>query len=402
MSTTAILNVGLRSFRGFPRELWIVFFAILVNRMGTMGLPFLLLFLIDKRGLPPSTASVIFALYPISAIAVGPVVGRLCDKLSPITVMRASLLASGFAVAAVPFISHPIAIGACVVFWSVLSESFRPANYAFVTSLAPGGQNRRYLSMTRLAVNLGMSIGPALGGLLTRLSFTAIFVFDGATSVVGGIVLAAYSNALRKHVDLPRAHAHASSVVPAVRIDPRRLAVALMALLPAEMIFFQQQSVFPLYVTGPLKMSAFVYGLAFTLNTVLIILLEVPISTLLSRFPNGSVAAVGSLLIGLGFGSLVLAKGPKSLIIPVVLWTFGEMLFLPGSAGYIADMAPSARRGTYMGFYQMGLSLSFAIGSILGIKLALQFGYSIYWVATLFVAGVSSISLYMLNRKTSP
>ncbi len=152
--------------RALPRAVWVQCLATFVNRSGTMVLPFLLLYLTRDLGLSPSTGGAIVALYGATALVTSPFAGRLCDRFGPIRLMTVSLALSGLVLLAFPVARTPLAVAAATVLWAVVSELFRPASLSAIAS-AVGPENRKTaFAVNRLAINLGMSIGPALGGLL--------------------------------------------------------------------------------------------------------------------------------------------------------------------------------------------------------------------------------------------
>src|SRR4029079_17928368 len=121
-----------------------------------------------------------------------------------------------------------------------------------------------------------------------------------------------------------------------------------LLMLPPAIIFFQDQAAMPLYVVRDIGLSEKAFWFLFTINTWLIVLLEVPLNTATAHWPHRRSLALGALLFGAGFGSMALATGPLSLAATVVVWTFGEMILFPGASAYVADISPPARRGEYM------------------------------------------------------
>lgn len=161
-----------RSLRVLPREVWIVSTAMLVNRAGTMVLPFLVLYLTRSLGIAPTRAALALTVYGVAAMIAGPIAGRLCDRLGSVRVLRASLFASGMLLFLLPLAKTLPAILAMTFVWSLVSEAVRPAALAAVAEGAPAGQRRAAFALIRLAVNLGMSIGPAVGAFSPSSPFT--------------------------------------------------------------------------------------------------------------------------------------------------------------------------------------------------------------------------------------
>lgn len=92
---------------------------------------------------------------------------------------------------------------------------------------------------------------------------------------------------------------------------------------------------------------------------------------------------------------MALCSGPLGAALTVVIWTFGEMMLLPGSSAYVADISPAPRRGSYMGLYTMSFSAAFTIGPGLGVALLERFGARVLWGAA-FALGC--LSTAMLGR----
>ena len=152
-----------------------------------------------------------------------------------------------------------------------------------------------------------------------------------------------------------------------------------------------------LYLVRDLAFSETVYGLLFTVNTGIIILLEVPLNLSMAHWPHRVALPLGSILIGLGFGALAVATSLPAIIGTVVIWTFGEMILLPGSGAYIADIAPAGRRGQYMGFYTMAFGTAFALGPWLGTLVLERAGAWTLWLGCLGAGAVSTLMLMRLR-----
>ena len=132
------------------------------------------------------------------------------------------------------------------------------------------------------------------------------------------------------------------------------------------------------------------FGLLFTINTVLIIFLEVPLNLRIAAWPYRTTLAFGAFLVGAGFGGMAFSTGFRGVAATVVIWTFGEMVLLPASAGYAADIAPAERRGAYMGLYTMSFSAAFALGPWLGTLTFARYGSSVLWGAAFLLGCLSA------------
>ncbi|MCA1582040.1 MAG: MFS transporter [Acidobacteria bacterium] len=377
-----------------------------MNKAGTMVLPFFVLYLTREKGFSAAEAGFFVLLYGAGSLVASPLAGRLADRLGPIVIMRASLLLSGAILLVFPFARGGIAIGAMTLVLSMTAESFRPANMTIFGDLVAPGMRKASFAVNRLAVNLGMSIGPALGGLLATLSFRWLFLVDGITSLAAGsiLVLAAFPPHRRTGESGPVGDALADLAFGGGAHRDRRLLLFLAAFFPVMFVFFQHISSMPLFLVQNLGLSAAVYGLLFTVNTLMIVAIEVPVNLATAAWPHRRTLSLGALLCGLGFGSLAFAWNVWSVAATVVVWTFGEMLLFPGMADYLTSIAPARRRGEYMGLAQMTMGLAFTVGPWGGLHLLGRFGGRTLWL-TMLAFGVASsamLAVVVSNRANGP
>jgi len=387
-----------------PREVWILSFAVLINRSGTMARPFLVLYLTKALGYSAEQAGLALTLYGVGALITAPVSGKLSDVIGPIRLIKLSLIFTGLILLFFPLTKSFFLILAITLSWAIVSEAFRPASLALIADLVLPEHRKAAFVLYRLAINLGMSIGPAAGGYLLLISYPIIFWVDGLTSLAAGLMLIfiPWHGASHKHSEaIASLPIDGTTTPPQNPLRDKRLLYFLVAAIPAMMIVFQGESSMPLFLVRDLHLEEHVYGILFTVNTVLIIMIEVPLNLAMSKWPHRSLLALGALLVGIGFAAMAWASGFWSVALTVVIWTFGEMIFFPGTAAYMADIAPPERRGEYMGLFQMTFSLAFALGAWLGVALLDQFGASTLWIGTFFAGALSAAMLWRVDAKTS-
>lgn len=386
-----------KGLASLPRSVWVVFAATLINRAGTMVMPFLVLYLTRSMGMPAARAGLALTVYGLGALITGPLSGRLSDKVGALRVAEVSLLVSGVVVLLLPFLRSFEAILAVTFLWALTGESFRPAVMTVVTDLVAAPQRKPAFALIRLAINLGMSLGPAVGGLLAMHSFTGLFVVDGLTSIAAGVVLlAARRRRAANRQQVPAQAGSAGSILSSV--GDARLIYFLAAFLPVLMVFFQSQGAMPLHMVHHLGMSEAAYGLMFSLNTVMIILIEVPLTAATSHWPNRLSLPLGAALTGAGFGAMAFVHGYAGVAMTVVIWTFGEMILLPTATAYVAEIAPDSKRGQYMGFYSMTFSLAFTMGPWLGAAVLAGRGPGVLWTGAFVLAMISALLLGRIGQ----
>jgi predicted MFS family arabinose efflux permease len=388
--------------RELPRGVWVLFATTLVNRAGTMVLPFLILYLTRELGFAAGRAGFVLGLYGAGALVSAALSGRLSDVLGPMKIIRDSLFLTGAILFAFPFARSFPAVVIMTLALSIASEAVRPASMAVVADLVKPGQRKAAFALIRLAINLGMSVGPALGGYLATFSFRSIFLVNGSTSILAATLLLL---ALRRSpIHRGRAELEPDGPVPLPSKrawTDRRLLLFIAAVFPVGLVFFQHVSAMALYLVRDLHLSAFHYGLFFTINTLLIVALEVPINSATAHWPHRRTLAIGAFLTGAGFGALAFAWDFWSVGATVVIWTFGEMFFFPSLGAYLTDIAPRTRRGEYMGLAGMAMNLSMAVGLWAGTAVLDRFGGRTLWLAS-FALGLVATAMMLRLPEEAP
>lgn len=392
-----------RSLRGLPRDLWVLSAATLINRMGTMVIPFLVLYLTRELGFSPARAGLALGVYGAGSIIVAPISGRLCDRIGGLPIIRGSLIGSGLMLLVFPFVQTFPAVIALSLAWALFNEGGRPATLTLIADLVPDDQRKPAYALMRLAINLGMSVGPAAGGFIAAYSFRSIFVVNAVTSLVAGMFLILVPLSAAAHVRSVHV-ATDEDDVPAPRsalFADRRLMVFLVASFLVSAVFFQHDGALPLFLVQDLKLSPAFYGTLFTINTLMIVFLEVPLNAATAHWPHKWGLSLGAVLFALGSGLFGFASGPAIIVAGIVVWTFGEMMLFPQASAYVADLAPAHRRGAYMGAYSMSFSIAFAIGPWAGTAVFARFGAGILWSAV-FLVGLAAAAIMLQVTSDEP
>jgi MFS family permease len=167
-------------------------------------------------------------------------------------------------------------------------------------------------------------------------------------------------------------------------------------------VFFQIEGPLALFLVDDLSLSPAFYGGLFTLNTVMIVFLEVPLNAATSHWPHRRGLALGALLFAIGSGAWGISHGPVAVISAMVVWTFGEMLLFPQAAAYVAEIAPPERRGAYMGAYMLAFSIAFSFAPWLGTSTYSRFGAGLLWLGVFGVGVLSAIMMMSVRTTTEP
>lgn len=178
-----ILNQYKASFGGLSRDAWLLAWVMFINRSGSMVMFFLMLYLTNEINMGIETAGRLFSLYGFGAMAGAFLGGWLSDKYGTKLIQISSLIVSGIGYIVLSYVKAPFMIGLMLFCIAVVAEAFRPASTAAMASVCSPETRLRGFALNRLALNLGIAIGPAIGGFLAVYDYSLIFWVEGFSSI---------------------------------------------------------------------------------------------------------------------------------------------------------------------------------------------------------------------------
>ncbi len=393
-----------KGLKNIPRSVWLLSLATLINRSGTMVLPFLAIYMNRKIGVTPTAAGMVLMVYGLGALLTSPFVGRLADKVGSLTVMRLSLIFTGLMIVLYSFITDYNLIIVVTFVWAVFSEAFRPANLSLISFETSADQRKTAFALNRLAINLGMSIGPVIGGFLTQIDYSLLFYVNGASSILSGTFLSFVKIESQSQENRSERAELRDSLSPDKSkfsiLSDRRFLFFMLALIPVNLVFFQFLGGLPLYIVNELRYTEATFGILMSINTIMIVLIEVPLNNAMANWDDRKSMVLGSLLAALGFGMMALSSALVWLVFTIVIWTFGEMIFFPSSASYSTVISPEEKRGEYMGYYQMVFSFAFMFGPWLGAVVLDKLNSIILWGGAFVLALISTIMFSLMLKRS--
>ncbi|MFT5478245.1 MAG: putative MFS family arabinose efflux permease [Planctomycetota bacterium] len=392
-----LFSVYRAAFQGLPREVWILSIVLFINRCGSMVLPFLVLYLTSQRGFTPSEAGEVLAVYGAGAIIGVGAGGWLVDRIGYRIVQIGSLTSAALTLLAFSVLRERPALLAGAFCLGCLAEAFRPANGVALAAFAPPSVRARAFGLNRLAINLGWTVGPVLGGFLAAVDYRFLFWVDGGTCLAAAVYLA---------VALPPSSAEKEYHEPKSSSTSARspwrdgvFMVAFILLLLQAVIFFQMHSTFPLYLVQERGYSTGTFGLLIIVNTALIVLFEMPLVKLVETRNPLTLVAISCALVGLGFGLLPLSGSLVWIVFLIVLWTIGEMLTAPTMTNWVVGRADRGSRGAYMAAYGIAFSLAVAAAPLVGTRVWEQAGPDMVWWTCLVLGAITAIGFWLLARR---
>jgi MFS family permease len=387
-----------------PRSVWLVEAGGVVNSLGNgMVLPFVVIYLHNVRGISFAAAGVALSAGAAAALAAGLVAGSIVDRVGGRNTLLLGLLLQAVAFVLFPLIREPWHAFVLIAVEGAGTACFWPGQSTLLSKLS-GDRNSSAFALQRISMNLGLGLGGVVGGLIATThhpeSFTLLFLLDAATFVVFVGILATVREP--RGEDAPGGNAPAG--YRAVLGDRN-----FLALLGLNVLFvavgYEVFALLPPFAKNYADVSERWVGFIWLANTLLIVLIQLPVSKFLEGRRRMAALAVMSVLFGVS-ALIVLAAGvwltataaALGLVAATLVFGVGETLQGPTQAPLVADLAPDRLRGRY---FALG-SMSWSAGSILGPAVGgplLGWHPLLIWPLAAGISGLAAVGCLSLERR---
>ncbi len=368
---TQTLTAELRSL---PRAFWVLTLGWFINRFGTFVHP-LLTILLTGAGHSPSQVAWVLCANGVGTFSAGLLGGYFSDRFGRRHALVLGTLGNAAAIVALYFaitFTHSILLIASLMFAAGFGGGFyMPASNALLADVVPPPMRLRAYSMQRLAINAGFAFGASTAAFL---AIWAVFVGDAFTTAVFGIIALLY---LPHGVKARREEATWREAWRVIRGDRAFWGLCAATLL-SSFLFQQFNSTFSLEVVRRKLELDFlglhftpprVFGLILGWNGLMVVLFELRLTRWTQRFASRRVIIVGYFLMGCGLAMNAIGSGVWPLFAGTTVFTIGEMLSQPMRSAYIAELAPLAMRGRYMGAIAMAGTFANVFGPHVSLPL---------------------------------
>ena len=357
-----------------PRPVWLLEAGGVANSLGNgIVLPFLIIYLHKVRHFGLADSGAIVASLAAVALIATPLAGRLVDLIGPRTTLMSSLglLAVGYGGFA--FLHHPWQAYGLAAIAGAGNGGFAPSHSSLLAALTSREQRNAAYALQRATDNLGFGAGALIGGLIATTqvpsSFKLLFLLDAGTFLAFIAVLALVP---RGQAVLPAA-ARIAGRYSAVLRDRAFIWLLLVIAVIVAAAYAQISTVLPPYATDHAGVSEAGIGVIFLVNTVLIVLAQLPLAKALEGRRRMRALALAAALFA-ATTAAVLAVGlwldSTAAVIAlcgvIVLFSVGECLHGAVQNPLIADLAPEHLLGRYMALRTIAWQLGFMVGPALG------------------------------------
>ncbi len=391
-----------RYVQKFDSRLWVLVFGWFVAAIGfSASMPFLSIYFREKLGLSTSEIGLFFggiAVFRVVSQAIG---GELSDRIG-----RHSLIVHSQTLRALSFLVLGVAIAYTWGFWavavlfafnSVFGSLYMPAVNAMVADILPPEKRLDGYAIAHTASNLGWAAGPALGGLIAHESYAVLFYFSGIFALVSAAI---FRFALKAPAVTPNTERFKMADLLAVRDDKHLAAHAGFTLL-LYLVVAQLVVTLSLYTVTIVGISEAQLGKLYSLNGILVVCLQIPMTRMLRKVRLTSQLATGSLLYFIGYSMFGYLVGYHYFMLAVAIVTVGEVMISPPGMTLTSRLAPPGKLGRYMGIRGFCETAGWSLGPLWGGYMLDSFGGNsvLAWFMISSLALFAGGGFWLLGRR---
>ena len=398
---TATINLYKNAYTGVNRRMWLLGVVMLINRSGTMVLPFMTLYC-KHIGYSTKQAGYVVAIYGIGSLVGAFIGGKISDRFGFYYTQFSALFCGGILFLTLGQMNTYFSICISTFFLSMVNESFRPANATAIAHYSTPENRTQAFSIVRLAINLGWGVGGALGGLLASINYHLLFWVDGCTNITAAFLLLWLlpKVSLAQQKNISKTTVIKEKAKPAYADKPFLYFIGLQLFFA--ICFFQLFTTIPLYFKEGLHINEFWIGVLMAMNGMIIAIFEmIIVFKLEGRRPYLRLMTYGAVLMGISFSVLNISfiHGFAIAVFAMIIITFAEMIAMPFMNSYYISRSSAGNRGQYAAYYTMAWSAAQVFGSTGGTQIAYAIGFNNLWWIIAGICMLTAIGYQLLYAK---
>ena len=393
----AINRYYFNSFRDLSNEVWWLSLITFINRAGTMVIPFLTIYLTRHLDFSLSQVGWIMMSFGGGSVVGSWLGGKLTDRFGFYKVMYVSLFLTGVMFISLQWLTTYYTVLIAVFLVMSIADTFRPALFVALKQFSNDENQTRSITLIRLAINLGFSMGPAIGGfIITNWSYSGLFWVDGITCILAPLVFVMVIGNVKSITSEKAIDEEELSVKDdkPVYKDKRYMLFILVTFLMG-FVFMQVFFTVPIFYREVFNINEEQIGLLLSMNGLLIFFLEMPLvhEVELRNISKIKIIRYSLFLIAISYFVFNIEGGIWILIVNMLLITVGEMFGFPFTNSIAMNSSPKGKEGSYMAMYTMAFSFAHLFSAKLGFIWIDSYGFTATW----YIIGIIGFIAFILS-----
>jgi len=393
----------------YSRTFWLIILGMFIDNLGGMLIfPFFGLYITSKYSVGMTEVGVLFSIFSVTGVF-GSLIGRaLADKFGRKVIIIFGLVistGSSLMLAFAPNLNFIYFAGFIV---GLFGNMAGPAHQAMIADVLPEDKRADGFGILRVAANLAVVIGPAIGGLLAAKGYTLLFIIDVITSFITAVIIFIFVPETKPILKPETGQGQGQeetfleSFAGYLKVTKDRLyMVFILGSLLMVLAYMQMNTSLPVFLRDVHGIPDRGYGLLLSLNASMVVLFQFWITRRIKRFHPLKIMAWGMVIYALGFSMYGFVSTFWLFITAMVIITIAEMLVTPTGQAIVAKLSPEDMRGRYMAVFGFSWTIPTAVGPLAAGLIMDNYNPNWVWYASGIIMLLSASIFARLHMKAA-
>ncbi len=389
-------------YKEYPKPFKVLVLATLIDRLGGFLLfPFFSIYIIERFGVGMTQVGFLFAVFAGGSIIGSTIGGALADKYGRRSMLIIGLVFSAGSSLGMGFVEDWELFYLLAFLTGFISNFGGPAVQAMLADILPVEKRPDGFGLLRVTMNLAVTIGPAIGGVLAGINYLLLFIIDCVVSIITAIIV--YFALPETKPEIPEGKKEESLLQSfggyrKVFRDKLFLAFLFLTIFTA-IVYMQMNTTLSVFLRDVHGTSPQGFGYIMSLNAAMVVLFQFWMTRRVKKYHQLSAMVVGNLLFAVGFAMYGFTNMYWGFLAAMVIITIGEMIIAPIVQTMVANLAPEDMRGRYMAAYHLGWGIASAVGPLAAGIVIDNYNPNWVWYAGGIICSMVALGYFILKTR---
>ena len=382
----------------FSPQFWLMFVGLVISSTGTtMIWPFLTIYASSKLSMPMAAIMGLMSFNSIAALVSSILAGALVDRFGRKVIMAVGLIGAALVYAGYNFATSYWHFVVLLIFAGLFSPLYRVGTDVTVADMVAPEHRKDAYGIVRMGRNIGVALGPLLGGFVLAKSYSIGFIGAALALLVYGIIVIVF---LKETLQKSQTHDTLKQqlVIYKEALQNRRFSWMIISFTIMEICATMIWVVLAVHMKTNYGFSEDVYRYIPTTNALMVIFLQVAITRFSQRWRDTQVMPWGAAFYPISMLIIAFSRGFWGFWLGMVVLTIGELIVSPTASAYVANLAPIEKRGRYLGMFALTWPLAMSVGPLVGGYLSDTISIEAPWFFASAVGVLAVLSFWGLDR----
>lgn len=395
-----MLTTFKRAMGDYPRQYWLMFWGMLISTIGaSMIWPFLMIYVSAKTHQSLTVCASLMTLSSAMGLLSSFIAGPIVDRIGRKWIMVISLGLNAFGYTLMSQAETLPAFALVMALNGTVNPLYRVAADAMLTDLIPAEKRIDAYSMMRMSNNVGVALGPLIGGILVTVSYNIAFIGAAIGLLSYGLLIGFFGRETNPQ------HKTAGIVVPKERFGGYGAIFKDSQFIWFVLDFTAIQICAALiwvllgvYAKTNYNVPESLFSFIPTTNAIMVVTIQYLVTRFTKRFPPLLMLALGAFFYASATLTIAFGRDFWAFWISMVIMTIGELILMPTASTFVANLAPADKRGRYMSIFSLSWGVASGTGPVLGGLASESMGPQATWFGGSAIGFIGVIAYLILHR----